>query len=94
MISCKRATELISKSMEQSLTVKEQLTLKLHLFICEFCEQFKTQLGTFRKALRCEEKGSVLDSIEDTTSSKELSSDCKAKIKQEIEKQLRQETKD
>ncbi len=51
MISCKRATELISKRMEEPLTVGEELSLKLHLFICEFCEKFKQQAEMIRSAL-------------------------------------------
>lgn len=44
MISCKKASELISKSMDEPLSVPEQITLKMHLFLCEFCEQFRKQL--------------------------------------------------
>lgn len=51
MISCKRATELISKQMEEKLTLKEDLSLKLHLFICEFCEKFSQQIKMIREAL-------------------------------------------
>ncbi len=56
MISCKRATELISKSMEQPLSVKENLALKVHLFICEFCEQFLKQVELLRKSMHHEAK--------------------------------------
>lgn len=51
MITCKKATELISKSMDEPLSLKEELALKIHLFVCEFCERFKHQLSTIRIAL-------------------------------------------
>lgn len=51
MISCKRATELLSKQMEEPLPLKDELALKLHLFICEFCEKFAQQIQLIRKAL-------------------------------------------
>ena len=52
MISCKRAAELLSKSMEEQLSLTERATLSVHLFICEFCEQYKKQLETVRSVLR------------------------------------------
>ncbi len=48
MISCHKATELISKSMEEPLGLKEELALKFHLFLCECCEQFRKQLFVLR----------------------------------------------
>ena len=56
MISCKRATELISKSCEEPLTALEKASLAVHLFVCEFCEQFRKQLTTIRTTLN---KGST-----------------------------------
>lgn len=55
MISCKRATELISKSLEDSLSLKDEVLLKMHLFICETCELFRKQSHVLRKAVRASE---------------------------------------
>lgn len=52
MITCKKATELISKELEESLSTKEQLLLKMHLFLCETCDLFRKQAALMRKALR------------------------------------------
>lgn len=52
MISCKKATELVSKSMDEKLSLKEEFELKLHLFICEFCEAFKNQVNLIRNAFK------------------------------------------
>ncbi len=51
MISCKRAAELISKEADEPLSLREQFQLRIHLFVCEFCEQFRRNLGTIRKAI-------------------------------------------
>lgn len=51
MISCKRASELISKQADEPLTLKEELALKLHLFICESCDKFLQQVRLLRQAL-------------------------------------------
>jgi len=57
MITCKRATELISKEREEPLSVSEKALLWAHLFICEFCEQFRKHLEILGKALKREPKG-------------------------------------
>ena len=56
MISCKRATELISKRMEEPLTISEELALRVHLFICECCEKFKQQVELLRNAFSSVER--------------------------------------
>jgi hypothetical protein len=52
MISCKRASELISKEADEPLTKIERLQLKLHLYVCEFCEHFRRNLQLLRAALK------------------------------------------
>lgn len=83
MISCKHATELISKAMEEPLTFKEKCSLEIHLFICEFCEQFRTHLSILRKALSRSDEHS-----ENSNSKTKLSLSAKDKIKAAIRKHL------
>jgi hypothetical protein len=52
MISCKKATELISRSQDEELSPQEALSLKIHLFICECCAQFQKHTGILRQVLR------------------------------------------
>ena len=33
-----RATELLSRAMDEDLSLAEKFQLQVHLFICEFCE--------------------------------------------------------
>lgn len=43
MISCKQATDFISKKEEGKLSVKQILQLWLHLGVCSFCKLFYKQ---------------------------------------------------
>lgn len=87
MISCKKATHLISKSMEEKLSFKEELSLKVHLFICEFCEQFKKQVGLFRNALNQEDRQKDdLDSFGIQESDISISEEAKKRIKDRLNK--------
>ena len=56
MISCKKATELISRSLEESLSIKEELLLKMHLFLCETCDLFRKQTALLRRVVRRSEE--------------------------------------
>lgn len=76
MISCKRATELISKEMEEELSFGEKCLLNIHLYICEFCEQFRKQLCVMREVLRKKD----MPRLEDKT----LSDEAKNRILQRL----------
>ncbi len=52
IISCKRASQLISKSLDQHLSFSERLKLRLHLLICDVCKRFKQQLYMLRLAIK------------------------------------------
>jgi hypothetical protein len=52
MITCKRASELISRSIDEELSMMEKISLCVHLFICNFCRQFSKQLKLIRHACR------------------------------------------
>ncbi len=52
MLSCKDATQLISRSMDASLPIAERIRLRIHLHICALCVRYKEQLILIREALR------------------------------------------
>ncbi len=83
MISCKRATELLSQQMEEKLSLKEEFALKLHLFICEFCEQFKKQSLHLRSVFK---EQSTVDKIilENKRSETPIPAGLKEKIKRRL----------
>jgi hypothetical protein len=52
MLDCKQASQIISQSLDRNLTLRERLSLRLHLFICKKCVQFSQHLQTLRVAIK------------------------------------------
>ena len=52
MLDCKQTSQLISQSLDRSLTLRERFALKLHLFICKKCKQFSQHLQTLCVAFK------------------------------------------
>jgi hypothetical protein len=52
MLTCKQASQLTSKSLDQPLSLAERMLLRLHLFICSGCRRFKLQLMQLRVAVK------------------------------------------
>lgn len=50
MMSCKKATELMSQSQDRELSIKERSLLKLHLTMCNGCRNYRKQLDFIRSA--------------------------------------------
>ena len=48
MISCKRATELLSQKMDQKLSLWQRFVLRFHLLMCSACRRFGVQMGDLR----------------------------------------------
>ncbi len=63
MLSCKQSSQIISASLDRSLTKRERFALRLHLFICKYCNRFNQQLQTLRVAMT-----TMTESIENDTS--------------------------
>ncbi len=51
-VSCKEATMLCTKQTETSLTFRERVALKIHLFICKPCLYFSKQIKYLHKSLK------------------------------------------
>lgn len=51
MLSCFKATQLISLSNERPLAFKEKAALRMHLLMCSACRNFKTNSATLGKAM-------------------------------------------
>jgi hypothetical protein len=52
MRTCKEVSELLSQSQERPLGVGERISVRLHLFICRGCINFRAQLAFLRAAVR------------------------------------------
>ncbi len=79
MLDCKQSSQLISQSLDRSLTLRERFALQLHLIICEYCKRFSQQVQTLRIALK-----QMVNSIENN-SMIEMSSAAKKRIADLVE---------
>ncbi len=52
MLTCKQASQIISASLDKSLTLRERVALQFHLIICKYCNRFSTQLQSMRVAMK------------------------------------------
>ena len=77
-ISCKIASQLISKSYEQKLTLKENISLRLHLLLCKFCTSNYKNLKMMHHILQ--RYSEILVNLTVPESSL-LSNDAKSRIK-------------
>ena len=51
-LTCKRAAALLSASLERAPSLRERLSLRLHLRLCAACARYKSQLRLLRRVLR------------------------------------------
>jgi len=52
MATCREATELASRAMDERLPLSSRMALRLHLAICRNCAQFSAQLQEMRRLFR------------------------------------------
>ena len=52
MLSCKDATRLCSDALERELSLRERLSLRMHLAMCAGCSRFEEQLAALRALSR------------------------------------------
>ncbi len=52
MYSCKEASRLSSRAMEEPLTPSERVLLRMHLMMCNRCSNFSRQIQFLRRASR------------------------------------------
>ena len=50
--NCKETHQLVSQSLDRRLSLAERTKMKLHLSICESCNNFNGQMLLLRKAMR------------------------------------------
>ena len=79
MLSCKQASQIISQSLDRSLTMRERFALKLHLLICKYCKRFSQQIQTLRVAMK-----QMISSIENDNTI-EMPSTVKERIANTVE---------
>lgn len=52
MLNCKQNTELISQSLDRTVTFREKMAIRFHLMMCRGCQNFEKQVAFIRKAAR------------------------------------------
>ena len=50
--ACKQIVKVISESMERKLSLRERITVKLHLWICLWCVWYLEHLNLMRDTVR------------------------------------------
>ena len=50
--TCKQTVKVISESLERRLSLREQITVKLHLWICLWCVWYLEHLQLMRDTIR------------------------------------------
>lgn len=80
MISCDKASYLISKSEEEKLSCREKYHLQVHLMGCKFCRRYKKEIRYMSQAI---------NSFKDSSAfSGKLSSDKKKDIQDNLDKEM------
>jgi len=82
--TCQSMTQVMSESMERSLTVKERVLLKVHLWICIWCVWYMEHLHLMRDAIRLRAEKMNDD---DATASLSLSADARERMKRALNQQ-------
>jgi len=80
MPTCRDATELASRAMDERLSLSNRMALRMHLAICENCTRFNQQLQEMRRLFRAE-----------TTANDEaagLAPEARQRIASELQKKL------
>ena len=80
MPTCREATELASRSMDERLPLSSRMALRLHLAICKNCARFNQQLQEMRRLFR--EETAAADDAEG------LAPEARQRIASELQKKL------
>lgn len=78
--TCQQTVEKISQSMERKLSPGESIKLKLHLWICAWCQWYLEHLHIIRDAARAKAESPDLSSV----SGPVLSSEARERIKRKL----------
>lgn len=79
--ACRETVATISESMERKLTLTERVKLKLHLWVCSWCQWYLEHLLTIRETLRNQPDEPSEASLSSTPG---LSADARERLKQTL----------
>ena len=75
--ACKQLVPVMSQSMERPLSLRERVTMRLHLWVCIWCVRYLEQLHFMRDALRAREA----QIAQDQAAGASLSPDARERMK-------------
>src|SRR3954454_20380424 len=77
--ACKEVVKLVTASMDEGLTFREWLVMKVHLYSCDSCVNFLKQIKFIRTTLRHSQ-----EALEHENADIRLSDEARARLKQTI----------
>lgn len=78
--SCKAMTPLFSESLECPLTLREKISMKLHLFACVYCRRYVAQIELISRLLKLKPAQEIVVAPDE-----KLSEDARRRIKTALE---------
>lgn len=76
---CRDMAKLSSLSLDRKLSLKEQIGIRMHGWICSWCVDYSTQVGKLNQTVSGE--GESLAELKD----EKMSDECRARIKAMME---------
>ena len=61
MLNCREAARLITQGLDRDLTRWERVALRIHLFFCHACTNFRSHMAFLRSATKRFRHGEVSD---------------------------------
>ncbi len=83
MLTCKEAARLISEGLDRKLSLRQRMSLRLHLIMCGACSAYRRQVETLNRVVRRR----FGQSADDATASD--APVCSDKMKRELCERLR-----
>jgi hypothetical protein len=77
--ACRRTVEVISDSMDRALSRRERILVKLHLWVCAWCQWYLEHQLTIRETLRAQPT-----EADELTCLPSLSPDARKRLKEKI----------
>jgi len=79
--TCKQMAPVMSESLERPLTLRERVTLKLHLWVCVWCVWYLENLRTMKATLRARR---TREEVDEADSAAKLSEEARERIRRAL----------
>ena len=86
MLTCKEASYLASKKLDEKLTWRESLAFRLHIIMCGLCRRYAVEIKKLHRVMQKAGKSS----LSMLPASVKLSRQSRERIKQALDKALHQ----